>query len=104
MYKLTTVQTRPSTSVEFWTKDNSAVTAEYIAYNRDTYVLSGKLLNADTVVSEDGLTMTTSLIWASKEDSDAWKTDPVVQESFIQVMKSYQTNNGITAERTEEVI
>lgn len=104
MYKLTTVQTRPSTSVEFWTKENSAVTAEYLAYNRDTYVLTGQLLNADVTVSVDGLTMTTSLIWASKEASDAWKNDTIVQESFINVMKSYQAANGITAERTEEVI
>jgi hypothetical protein len=104
MYKLTTVQTRPSTSVDFWTRDNPAVTAEYLLYNKDTYIVPGKLLNADTTISEDGLTMTTSLIWASQEDSDAWRTDPVVQEQFVQLMKSYHADNGITVVRTEETI
>jgi hypothetical protein len=104
MYKLTTVQTRPSTNVEFWTRDNPAVTAEYLAYNRDTYILTGKMLNADTTVSEDGLTMTTSLIWASEADSDAWREDLVVREGFLSHMKAYQTSNGITAERSGEAI
>jgi hypothetical protein len=90
--------------VDFWTRDNPAVTPEYLIYNKDTYILTGKLLNAETNISEDGLTLTTMLIWDSQASSDAWRNDPIVQEQFVQVMKSYHAANGITVVRTEEEI
>ena len=104
MHKRIIIQTRPSTNVEFWTKDNPLVTNEYLSYMRDTYVITGKLLDVVTDISEDNLTMTTAVIWQSESDADDWKNDLVVQESFINIMESYHNANGIIATRSREDI
>jgi hypothetical protein len=104
MHRRTIVQTRPSTNVEFWNRDNPVVTQEYLDYFRDTYVLTGALTGVVSTVSEDGLTMTTSLNWTSEAEAENWKNDPVVQQGFISKMESYQAANGIDAVRTKEDI
>jgi hypothetical protein len=104
MHKRTIVQTRPSTNVDFWTKENPLVAEDYLSHFRDTYVLTGNLLDVTNSVSEDGLTMTTQLIWQSDAVAESWKNDPVVQQGFLSKMESYHTANGITTLRTKEDI
>lgn len=104
MHKIISVQTRPNTSVDFWGKDNPALTEEYSNYYRNNYIVTGKVINMSAEVSPNGLVLTTTMIWDSESSINEWRNDPVVQENFTVHMKAYQTANNITVERSEEAI
>jgi hypothetical protein len=104
MYKIISIQTRPNTSVAFWTRENTAITAEFGAYYRDTYIVTGKNIHIETEVSADGLNLTVTHIWDSKESVDAWREDAKVQSDFFAPQEAYFEANGITVTRSFEEI
>jgi len=104
MQKRIITQTRPSVNVEFWTRDNPAVTQEYLTYFKDTYISTGLLVDFTTTISEDNLTMTNTLVWQSAEVADTWRSDLIIQENFINLMEAYIAANGITSVRSKEDI
>lgn len=104
MYKLTNVQTRPNTSVAFWTKDHPALTQEYSTYYKDNYIVTGKHLSFDTEVSPDGLVLTTTIIWDTEASAISWKEDPVVITNFFTPQTTYFQESGISITRTEQEI
>lgn len=104
MYKITNVQTRPNLSVEFWTRDNPSLTAEYVEYYRNTYINTGKHIHLETDVSSDGLSLTTVTIWDSEATVISWREDPICQAGFFEPRTAYLEANGITTTRSEEEI
>jgi len=104
MYKITNVQTRPNTGVSFWTKENPALTAEYLEYYKNTHITTGKHIDFSSSVSDNGLSLTTVIIWDSEASADQWRNDPVVIDGFINLMRSYLDANGITVVKTTETI
>lgn len=104
MYKITAVQTRPSTSVQFWGPTTPGVTEEHTQYFRETYVNTGKQLDFSAQVSNDGLQLTTTLIWKDQESLQEWKNDPLIKSRFFDVQEAYLNAHGITITRSAEEI
>ena len=104
MYKITVVQTRPNLSVDFWTKDHPALTAEYLEYYRNTYIITGKHLAFNTDVSVDSLSLTTVMTWDSEASANAWKQDPTCVAGFFELQSAHFEATGISVSRTTEEI
>lgn len=92
MFKIVKTQTRPSTNVEFWTNQN--VTAETWAYLFNTH--HANVVNIETDISEDSLTLTKTTVWNSREDYDAFLSDDTVINNVLNVSRAYMEENGIT--------
>ena len=66
------IQTRPSTSVDFYTPDTASL-------NKITeYVNAGKTSGMETTLSEDSLTQTLSLTFNTDEDYNNFKIEDVI--------------------------
>jgi len=97
MFLVTRTQVRPNTSVEFFGQDNSAITPEAIAHMRENYITTGKQINSDRIVSEDGLTLTVATIWQSEEAFNDYRNDQFVVDNLINVSNAYCQANGIAS-------
>ena len=104
MYKLTSIQTRPSTSVDFWMPENPAVLNGYLDHFRSTYVVTGKLLDVNSTVSANGLELTTDIIWDGEESANTWKQDARTVSEFVAPRDAYFASAGITTVFNGETI
>jgi hypothetical protein len=95
MFLVTRQQIRPNTSVEFFGQDQANMTPEAMAHIRETYVITGKQVNVERSVSEDGLTLTIQTIYQSEEAFEEYKNDQVVIDNLFTVSSAYCTANGI---------
>lgn len=91
MFTITKTQTRPSASVAFWT--NQGVPAETFEYISNTH--QHNILDSQTAISEDGLTLTKITTWSSKEAYDNFLADEVLSTMFDNC-HTYMNDNGIT--------
>jgi len=82
--------TRPSTDVA-WPPKNEARRA----YMNEHYVNTGKLLVNETIDSPNGLQQVVQRQFATKEDWDEFKNDPVLQP-YKDSSHAYMQANGIT--------
>ena len=73
MIKVINQYTRPSTDISFYSDPN------FKTYVSITYIMSGKF-KSETMLSEDGLTKTTSMSWDSSDDYLDFLKDPIVTE------------------------
>lgn len=92
MYTITKTQTRPSVSVAFWT--NQGIAAETFVHIGQNH--QHNVLDSETTISEDGLTLTKTTVWASKEALDNFMSDPVVVNNLINKCHTYMKENNIT--------
>lgn len=95
MFLVTRQQTRPNTSVEFFGPDNPVITEETKTYVRENYVITGKQLNSERSVTEDGLTLTMQTIYQSEEAFEEYKNDQFLIENLISKSAAYCEANGI---------
>lgn len=95
MFLVTRTQVRPNTSVEFFGQDNSAIAPETGTYIRETYVITGKQVNVERSVSEDGLTLTIQTMYQSEEVFNEYRNDQFVIDNIINISKTYCEANGI---------
>ncbi len=91
MYKIIKKQVRPNTSVPFY----SIADEEFKAWLAETYFKTGKMLPPEITVSEDGLELSTTVIFASEEVAREWKYNPVVAEKLHALQEAYCEANGI---------
>lgn len=105
MYKITRVQSRPSTTVEFWDDDHPLVSEEFKTYKQTTYVDTGKLINKTSELSDDGLLITIVGNWQNQEAFESYYNDPRFNNEFEIPAQQYMQENGIfLVSRTIETI
>lgn len=92
MFTITKTQTRPSVSVAFWT--NQGVPAETFVHIGQNH--QQNVIDSEATVSEDGLTLSKTTTWSSKEAYDAFMADEVVINSMVNKCHTYMNENGIT--------
>ena len=97
MFLVTRTQVRPNTSVEFFGQDNPAIAPEAITYMRENFIITGKQVNNDRTVSEDGLTLTVNTIWQSEEVFNEYRNDQFVIDNLINTSNTYCEANGISS-------
>lgn len=101
MYIVTRKVTRPNTSLEFRNMLHESVTNYVRAYWISTYK-NTKCVLVDSSLSSDGLEMTTTMIWDSKDSWDEYQNDPVLLEGLFNPIHAYQDENGFTRELVSE--
>ena len=81
------IQTRPSTSVDFYTPDTASL-------NKITeYVNAGKTSGMETTLSEDSLTQTLSLTFNTDEDYNNFKLEDVIITASANRIAHCQNNS-----------
>lgn len=85
-------QRRPNKEVEFWMNKG---TTEYSEYVRKNFVESGKLKKVESVVSDDELTLTTTIHWSSEKDYLDFRTDDFIVSEYLNPFNAYTDSNGI---------
>jgi hypothetical protein len=91
MFKIIKKQVRPNTSVNFYAPTD----ADLRAYLLENYIRTGKMQVPETVISQDGLEQSTTVLFASEETAREWKNDPVVTEKHHTPLEAYCAANGI---------
>jgi hypothetical protein len=98
MFKVIRKQTRPNTGVPFWQGQNSPLlTAEFMTYYAEKFMSTGKFINADTTISNDGLELTTETLWDSEESYNEYTSDETCIAQFINLANNHFETNGITS-------
>jgi hypothetical protein len=95
MWQIVRKQTRPNTSVQFFSMQTAPVQDEFKVHWKETYVLTDKLIYIHNEISEDQLESNTTMIWDSRESIDQMLADPMVQEGLLAIKKTYLEENGI---------
>lgn len=90
MIRVTKTFIKPDASTDLWF--NTPAGAEFSVYRLETY--GSKIANFTSAVSNDGLTYTFSVTWASREEYDKMMADPVIISS-VQARKDYHNQVGI---------
>lgn len=89
-------QIRPNTDVRFFAMaNNTVITDEFKEYWVSTYSLTDKCIYVHSEVSEDGLELTTTMIWDSRESIDQMLSDPVCIEQLLDIKDAYLQENNI---------
>jgi hypothetical protein len=97
MFVVTRKQTRPNTTVEFFAIRNFPdPLGEFKQYMDTTYMSTGKLIDSDETISEDGLTKTIVTTWVDEAAATQWVNDPICNEKFTNLYKQHCQDNGIT--------
>lgn len=96
MFLVTRTQVRPNTSIDFFGSDNPAIPPGTLIHIRDTYVVTGKQVNVERSVSEDGLTLIMKALWSSEEAFNEYKNDQIVTNNLINISTAYCEANGIS--------
>ena len=98
MYKTIRQQIRPNTDVEFYSPENSSnITQDMKRYLFFTYVSTGKQLDVEKTISEDGLTQTITILWDSEESNNEYMIDPIT-EIIKADSDAYRKEKGIRLE------
>jgi hypothetical protein len=100
MYKVIRQDVRPNLDVPFGTEDFLNISVTTRLYLMTTH--SDKFINISSENSPDGLTQTTTIIYASKDAYLAFTEDPEVIENIINKPKEYNDANGIIRTRISE--
>jgi hypothetical protein len=105
MYKITVKHTRPSVNVEFYSVMGDDT--DSVAFRRHwdtTYKQTSKLIFLDSQISDDGLTLITTMMWESEIAYNEAIADPIVSNKWA-LRKQYNIDNGIVlSERYVETI
>lgn len=95
MWQIVRKQTRPDTSVQFFSMQTAPVEEEFKIHWKTTYVMTDKLIYIHNEISEDQLESHTTMIWDSRESIDEMLADPIVQTGLLAIKQAYLAENGI---------
>jgi len=105
MYKVTRIQSRPNTSVEFWSENHSSIAEAHRTYRQENYTNTGKFLGKTEELSEDGLLRTIVATWQSEAAFEEFITDQRILNEFEIPGNQYMTANNIfTVSKSSETI
>lgn len=91
MFKVIKKQIRPNTSVDFYVPSNP----ELLEWLYTNYFQPGKMLVPESSVSENGLELTTTVLFQSEEIAREWKYNSYVVEHLHTPNEAYCAANGI---------
>lgn len=96
MWQLIRKQIRPNLEVNFFQQaNNELISDEFKTYWVDTYVATDKCIYVSGEPSEDGLELTITMLWDSRESIDAMLNDPICHEGLFAVKAAYLAENQI---------
>lgn len=102
MFKTTKSQTRTDNTVDFWEAQGTDPTVK--PYIKENYLDTGKIIQAETILSEDGQTLSRVVYWESEAAHQEFLDDPIIQEKLITPGHTYMDDGGIDrTTATEEV-
>ena len=93
--------TRPSTDVAWFT---SATESDFTRESRARFADTGKCDNPDSTLSEDGLTLTKTITWATSEDYEefqAFVISSTLDKEDVIDCETYEHENGIIRQVVE---
>jgi len=93
MYTITRKDVRPNLDVPFVTPELINMTASFRLYLSTAHV--DKFVNLSTEMSSDGLALTTTVIFTSKDACFAFQEDPEVITNLLSKHNDYNDANGI---------
>lgn len=73
---------------------------ETVMYTFTNYILTGKMVSQETVVSDDGLARTYSVIFSSEAALNEYLGDKFIDENHRTVQSAFCTAHGLTKIRT----
>lgn len=91
-------QKRPNKNVEFWV--NKGTTA-YTDYVRKNFVETGKLKKLETVMSDDELTLITTVYWSEEKHYLEFRTDDFIIKEYVNPFNEYASATGIVLSSTD---
>ena len=91
MITTTRTWTRPNTNIPWWT---NLAPAEYKAYIREKYDVTGKRVSSELTISKDKLTLTSVTVFINKAAFEEFSSDPIFK-SWIKTRREYCTKNNI---------
>jgi hypothetical protein len=94
MYTSVSIQKRPNTDINFWSTKIHA-SKEFIEHILSHYIVTGKLKNSEHVLSDNNLTLTTTITWDKEEDFLKFRQDPVIVKGSIDPCVVYAEEHGI---------
>lgn len=105
MFQVIRKQTRSSTATPFFVVKNSpTLSTEIMDYFIANYALTNKFISSDNVVSENGLELTTTMLWESSAAHASFNNDPYIVENLKNAEQAYLNANGITLNITTQDI
>lgn len=96
MYKIVKTQTRTSVDVPFY-HEYAVSEQTYKDYFKKNYIDAKKLLSYNTIMSEDRLTATHTLIWESRQAFLNFNTDLYIYRNQAEPARNYDIDNNITS-------
>lgn len=105
MYKVTRIQSRPTTNVEFWSENHPSVAEAHRTYRRENYTNTGKFISKTEELSADGLLRTIVATWQSREAFEEFINDQRILNEFEIPGNQYMADNNIfTVSKSAETI
>lgn len=102
MYKVVRKQIRPNIQIAFYGFNRSTtLSAATLQLREQKYVQTGKIVSVDRIISEDQLTMTTTVYFRNKADKEEYQSDPELAD-MRQEQTEYFSNKGIVVELVSE--
>jgi hypothetical protein len=101
MHITTSQQIRPNQDTQFWS-GRDTLSTDFLKYLKETYYITMKIKKSDSVLSDDGLTLTTNTYWNTEKDYLEFKNDQKVVEGFINPFNDYAASTGIIAKSLDE--
>jgi len=97
MLRITRMWVRTNIETPFF----ADTTPEFVEYANINYRDTGKRSTVIRTLSDDGLTMTQIMDFASSETFAEWCNDPIVK-AWLEARAEYQSANGITILSTQQ--
>jgi hypothetical protein len=101
MHITTNKQIRPTRDIQFWSS-RSTVAQDSLTYVKEKYYDTSKIQKADYVVSDDGLTLTTTTYWNTETDYLEFRNDQRIIDEFTNPLNEYATTVGLKVISVDE--
>lgn len=97
MFQVIVKEIRPNTSVNFFQGVQDPLMDQSIKdYYFQNYIENGKFIAAEKNLSEDGLTLTKTMIWESSQARQDFINDQYLKETLHALRIKYNFDNNIT--------
>jgi hypothetical protein len=100
MITISTSKFRPDVSVPFFF-EAGIKDQEYEEHFKSKYVDARKVLKYEKEMSEDKLTYTTHVTWATPDAFTEYMSDPICNKQFLNVVSEYDQRHGIVSKSVD---
>lgn len=87
---------RPNTDISFFDPMKSSdVLPEVMRHYVHTYRNSGKIISSESKLSDDLLTLTTTMVWDKRDSFLDYMCDPIIDDGLMQYSRKHNKSNNI---------